>query len=134
MRDDPVFVERLAEVSSFYAEHGADADLSDHVLSQWADLLGCPKRDVVTMLRIADLTRWCVVRGFDPPSTRDDYDPTDDLTLLATAIGQQEVGFEVQPILRMAGLAALDRLAQVVDPAGDERDELDELRARLQRD
>jgi hypothetical protein len=131
VQDDPVYVDQLAAVRAFYAEHGPDADLADHVLGQWSDLLGCPTRDVITLLRIADITRWCVVRGFDPPATPDDYDDTDDLTLLATAIGQRQVTDDVQPVLRMAGLAAIDRLDQVAGPDGDRRTRLQQLRSDL---
>jgi hypothetical protein len=115
MFDDPVYDDQLAAVAAFHTEHGRDADLAGRVLAEWGDLLGCQTRDVITVLRIADLTRFCVVRGLDPPASADDYDTTDDLTLLATAVGQLRATGDVQPVLRMAGLAALDRLAQVSD-------------------
>lgn len=131
--DDPVYVEQLADVRTFYAERESEADLARHVVQEWAGLLGCESRDVVTMLRIADLDRWCVVRGLDRPMSPDAYDPTDDLTLLATAVGQHEQRGDLQPVIRMAGLAAIDRLAQVVrsldEPA--ELTALEDLRARL---
>ena len=132
MTEDPVYVDQLAAVQAFYAEHGRDADLAEHVLTDWARRLGCTERDVVTMLRIADLTRWCVVRGLDPPMSRDDYDDTDDLILLATAVGQRQTLDDVQPVLRMAGLAAIDRLEQRLGPGDEESaDELTALRAEL---
>jgi hypothetical protein len=131
VEDDPAYADQLAAVQAFYAEHGRDADLAGHVLAQWSDLLGCPTRDVVTMLRIADITRWCVVRGFDPPVSPGDYDDSDDLTLLATAIGQRQMIEDVQPVLRMAGLAAIDRLEQVAGADGDRRLRLHQLRADL---
>ena len=131
MTEDPVYVDQLTTVRTFYAEHGQEADLAQRVVGEWSDILGCSSRDVVTMLRIADLERWCVVRGLDRPQSPDDYDPTDDLILLATAVGQHGVLGEVQPVLRMAGLAALDRLAQVVGPDEAARDELEQLRVDL---
>jgi hypothetical protein len=134
VQDDPVYVDQLAAVEAFYAEHGRDADLAEHVLAQWSDLLGCPTRDVITMLRIADITRWCVVRGFDAPMSPDDYDDTDDLTLLATAIGQRRVIDDVQPVVRMAGLAAIDRLEHVAGPDEDRRNWLQQRRSDLMTD
>lgn len=131
MTEDPVYVDQLAAVRTFYTEHGLDTDLAQRVVGEWSDILGCSSRDVVTMLRIADLDRWCVVRGLDRPQSPDDYDRNDDLTLLATAVGQYGVLGEVQPVLRMAGLAALDRLEQVAGPDDAARDELEQLRADL---
>ncbi len=128
---DPAYDEQLAAVEAFYAEHGPDADLARQVLSEWSALLGCPERDVITVLRIADLTRFCVARGIDPPVSPDDYDTTDDLTLLGTAVGQLRAAGNVQPLLRTAGLAALDRLEQVAGPDLDLRRRLKELRSDL---
>lgn len=130
--DDPVYADRVAEVQRLHADEGPDVDLAQRVIDEWSDLLGCPARDVVTVLRIADLTRFCVVRGLDPPVSPDDYDTTDDLTLLATAIGQQRARGAVQPVLRMAGLAAIDRLEQLAPPTDEVwRRDLDRLRAEL---
>jgi hypothetical protein len=134
VQDDPVYVDQLAAVQAFYAERGRDADLAEHVLGQWSGLLGCPRRDVITMLRIADIRRWCVVRGFDPPVSPDDYDDSDDLTLLATAIGQLQATEDVQPVLRLAGLAAIDRLEQVAGSDDDRRGRLQQLRSDLMTD
>ena len=131
MIDDRAYDDQLAAVAAFHAEHGPDADLAKRVLAEWADLLGCPVRDVITVLRIADLARFCVVRGFDPPAALDDYDTTDDLTLLATAVGQCRFRGDAQPVLRMAGLAALDRLAQVSGRDEDSLAELEALRSEL---
>lgn len=110
--------EALRDAEQWFRDGGDPDRWSRHVLDEFAALARVERRDVLNVIKIADLHRYCAATGRDAPESPEDYDPVDERELLARALA----GFKIAGVLaiemKVAALASIDRLER--GPARDD--------------
>jgi hypothetical protein len=100
----------LATVEEWYRTRTGDS-LGEATLQEWSDRLGRSPGDVLTILKIGDVSRFTAMCGLDAPAGPDDYDYSGDLALICRAFAQFKVTGAVEPLMRELAFPALNRLA-----------------------